>query len=93
MSITREDLSPARIIVDHARLAGELSVRVGSLEQARREHGEAGTAVDELASFLDSDLVPYLRAEEGVLYGAPAGAGQADGILGFPQPHQPPAAA
>jgi hypothetical protein len=60
----------------------ELSVRVGSLEQARREHGEVGTAVDELASFLDSDLVPYLRAEEGVLYGAPAGAGQADGILG-----------
>jgi hypothetical protein len=49
-------------------------VRVGSLEQARREHGKVGTAVDELASFLDSDLVPYLRAEEGVLYGAPAGA-------------------
>lgn len=82
MSITRENLSPARIIVDHARLAEELSVRVGSLEQARQEHGKVGTAVDELASFLDSDLVPYLRAEEGVLYGAPAGAGQADGIFG-----------
>jgi hypothetical protein len=72
VSITREDLSPARIIVDHAGLAEELSVRVGSLEQAGREHGKVGTAVDELASFLDSDLVPYLRAEEGVLYGAPA---------------------
>jgi hypothetical protein len=82
VSLTREDLSPARIVVDHARLAEELSVPVGSLEQSRREHGETGTAVYQLASLLDSELIPCLRAEEGVLYAAPAGAGQADGIPG-----------
>ncbi len=82
MSAIAGEVSPARIIFDHARLAQQLSVRVGSLEQAWWEHHQVGTAVDELASFLDSDLVPYVRAEEDVLYGASGGTGPVDGFLG-----------
>ncbi len=60
----------AAIRAHHEHLQAELSVLVGAVVTAARGSAAATLAVDELAAFLRTEIVPHARAEEDVLYAA-----------------------
>jgi hypothetical protein len=55
-------------VPDHVRLAERLADHIGHLREARTRQEELAAARDGLHAFLAEDLVPYLHAEEAVLY-------------------------
>ena len=68
MSISTDPTAAIR--AHHAHLEAELGVRVDAVVSAARDSASPKAAVDALAAFLATEIVPHARAEEDVLYAA-----------------------